>query len=413
MVSCVFLLGCSSRPAPSPSSTSTPVPGAASTIADALPVFDEATDRKAREIIETLAEVKEEGLGYAGAYAGSEFLPYPKSGSAGMMLLQQAPPKPSSALGALVALGAPAVPALVACLTLERSTEIAPVKAMMWMSYSDEYDINRRTEPAPPKTVNREDSNTPLTPYQVTVGDLCFVALGQILNRHFNAVRYQPSGGLVVSSPPRSSALREVVTNRLAGFTAERHRASLMRDFREPDFDGRREGAALRLSFYYPAALEEVVLEILPRPTYDPFAVHRFARETLYREPDPAKRRALFDAFVREHGEAGKEGVMHILFHDLDMLEAHEQRRLHPPLTDFGTQPREILATLYGFGDKVVARDEPHVTYTPTSRLTDLVKLLRYDTSARIDEAVRKLAETTRDPDLQRACADRLARRAR
>jgi hypothetical protein len=33
----------------------------------------------------------------------------------------------------------------------------------------------------------------------VTVGDLCFVALGQIVNRSSAAVRHQPTGGLVIS----------------------------------------------------------------------------------------------------------------------------------------------------------------------------------------------------------------------
>jgi hypothetical protein len=37
--------------------------------------------------------------------------------------------------------------------------------------------------------------------YQVKIGDVRFVLVGQIVNRFLNAVRYQPSGNLFVNSP--------------------------------------------------------------------------------------------------------------------------------------------------------------------------------------------------------------------
>ncbi|APR75103.1 Hypothetical protein A7982_00449 [Minicystis rosea] len=411
MVLGVFVaLGCSPSSAPAPNASTTQIEGTAPAATAAPLVKDEDAMRRARAIIDTLASVKAQGLGYSAAYTGSEFLPYPKSGHAGMMLLQQAPPEPSSALGELVALGAGAVPALVACLAEARPTEIEPVRALQWMSYDDEYDFNRRTEAAPPGTVNLTNASPAApTPYRVLVGDLCFVALGQILNRHFNAVRYQPSGGLVVSSPVRSTALRSVVVERLARFDREAHRAALMRDFREPDFEDRREGAALRLSYYYPAALEEVVPELLPRPTYDVFAVSRFAREELYAARDAAERRALFDRFLREHGPAGKTGLERQLFEDLSMLEANEQGRLSPKLTAYGTQPRELLIALYGFPSSVRASDKPYPQHLEHLELARLIRTLRYDRSTRIDDAVLQVMTTTRNGELALACMPRLA----
>lgn len=217
-----------------------------------------ANEAGVRRLIDALATISEEGMGYSGAYAGSDFLPYADASQPGMVLLGRPAPAPSGALRSLVELGAPAVPALVACLADARPTRLAPVQGLEWTGFADEYDINRRTDAEPPAgAIASGDAGIPRTvPYQVTVGDLCFVALGQIVNRAFNAVRYQASGGMVISSPSRSPALRQLVEAGLRGFSAERHRAGLVRDFREPDGPVRREGAALRLAFYFPEYLE-------------------------------------------------------------------------------------------------------------------------------------------------------------
>lgn len=55
------------------------------------------------------------------------------------------------------------------------------------------------------------------------MGDLCFVAIGQIANRGFAAVRYQPTGGLVVSSPSASPALRRAVAAEWGGLDTDGH----------------------------------------------------------------------------------------------------------------------------------------------------------------------------------------------
>jgi hypothetical protein len=280
----------------------------------------------------------------------------------------------------------------------------------MWTSFADEMDFNSRTEAPPPPTVNRDDSVGEPAPYQVTVGDLCFVALGQVLDRSWNAVRYQPSGGLVISSPSRSAPLRQAVEKALDGWTVARHRAQLVRDFREPDHARRREGAALRLAFYYPDALEDPAVELLARPTFDVFAVERFARDTLYREPDRARRRTLFERFVHDAGPAGRAGLLLQLFDDLSTLEADEEHRLSPRLTAFATQPRECLVDLYGQPAAVRAKARPWIEYVSATELTRTVEALAHVRSARIDAAARALMATTGDEDLRRACSRRFSR---
>src|SRR5262249_50307293 len=55
-----------------------------------------------------------------------------------------------------------------------------------------------------------EDDTRPHS-YTVKVGDVCFVAIGQIVGRHYLAVRYQPTAIIVINSPVQTKELRERV----------------------------------------------------------------------------------------------------------------------------------------------------------------------------------------------------------
>jgi hypothetical protein len=87
------------------------------------------------------------------------------------------------------------------------------VNTFMFTYFSDEYD---------PRVRSIAEQNAALQgrarlekdfsgSYTVKVGDICFVLIGQIVNRRMLAVRYQPSGGLVVNSPVEFPALAEKV----------------------------------------------------------------------------------------------------------------------------------------------------------------------------------------------------------
>ena len=47
--------------------------------------------------------------------------------------------------------------------------------------------------------------------YTVKVADVCYTLIGQIVNRHLLAVRYQSSGGPIVNSPLEAPSLAEKV----------------------------------------------------------------------------------------------------------------------------------------------------------------------------------------------------------
>src|SRR6185436_13894719 len=47
--------------------------------------------------------------------------------------------------------------------------------------------------------------------YTVKIGDVCFVALGQIVGRFYSAVRYQPTACIIINSPVESPEYRALV----------------------------------------------------------------------------------------------------------------------------------------------------------------------------------------------------------
>ena len=143
-------------------------------------------------------------------FSGGEFLPYEDTGQMGTSRYRRFASNTFRVAAQDRRKGADAVPVLLKHVGDTRAIKMKPVSGMMWMDFPDEYDFNRRTR-KPPKGVNRHSfggGRDQPDDHAITVGDLCFVALGQIVNRHFSATRYQPTGGLMVNSPTYSKALR-------------------------------------------------------------------------------------------------------------------------------------------------------------------------------------------------------------
>ena len=266
-----------------------------------------------------------------------------------------------------------------------------------------------------PVGVNRDDfggDEKHPDSHAITVGDLCFVALGQIVNRRFSATRYQPTGGLIVNSPTYSKRLRDVILEDWKEFTVEKHKKFLVEDFTRPDHEGRRTGAYLRLAFYYPETVEPLVLEELEKPTFDVFKIEELCRERLYKTDDPSKRKQLYDQFIQEHGDTFRVGIEDQLFGDLYTLEAHEEGRISPPLTRFSTQPRELLIQLFSKPAGVKSTDRPHVESASESERARFIKTLTHDKSKKIGDVVQQIFEANSEDDyLAPACLLCLANR--
>jgi len=236
---------------------------------NAVPAIDPETEA----LIDKLTDVVEVGYGYAGGFGGSQFLPDKNSGAIGVLLFGSQRPKNSETLEAIVRRGAKAMPSLLKHLDDPRETKIPAMSGMMWTIYPDEYDFNRCLRKESPNGVNKGmnaafgEKNS--GKHTMTVGDLCFVAIGQIVNRNFTAVHYQPSGGLAVNSPTYSPALCVAVREEFQNLTEAKHRELLLEDFHKPDSTSRRNEAIRRIAFYYPEIYEGLVLKQLSEPVDD------------------------------------------------------------------------------------------------------------------------------------------------
>ena len=113
-------------------------------------------------------------------------------------------------------------------------------------------------------------------PYTVRVGDVCFSLIGQIVNRHMIAARYQPTFWIMVNSPIETPSLAAKVCSDWAEADADGLRAALLADLHTPllkapagyrprkndpltyeqaeesALEELRAGALRRLRFYYP-----------------------------------------------------------------------------------------------------------------------------------------------------------------
>lgn len=333
-------------------------------------------------LIAKLADVSEPGFGYSVSFSGSEFLPYNDTAQMSTLIIGAARSTQSDILREIVKFGAAAVPHLLKHIDDERPTKIPPVSGMMWMSFPDEYDFNRRTRTTRPQGVNRDDFGSDRKHpdrHTITVGDMCFVALGQIVNRRFSATRYQPTGGLVINSPTYSASLRKAILKDWETLTVESHKRLLIEDFQKPDYTDRQTGAYLRLSFYYPETVEDLVVNELAKPTFDVFVIADFCRNSLYAIEPQAERKAAYDEFLQRHGDAFAPGVQQQLFDDLDS----ESR--------FGSRPRQLLVQLFRLPGSVKPADRPASDVVSDSDRARLIGTLTHDDSRKVGDVVKAL----------------------
>jgi len=372
-------------------------------------------------LIDKLADVADSDVGYSPVVSGSPFLPLDWQGRWEVGVLFQKPPAPSDTLRTLVKQGAAAVPQLIAHLDDKRPTKIT-VKhdfALGGVFRDSRCDYNARTakaDPNPKRSEDKDDDNfgagASTDGHVLSVGDLCFVALGQIVNRRFDAVHYVPTAIIIVTSPTESPALRATVKKEWGGLTPERHKMSLIDDFLKPDSDERRVGACKRLAYYYPYALEPLALKFLARPTYKRWDVEQFVHTDLYGADGSKELHDRFERYIAGHGEASRDGILLQLFEDLQWLEAKERGAHNASADQYGDKPRRFLVELYGKGKDVKSADVPRVDAPSTGVMAKLIEEgLIYDDSRKIDAAVRGLLAATDDDYLALSCLKRLVGR--
>lgn len=228
------------------------------------------------------------------------------------------PPSIPKVLSAIVRHGAAAIPALLSHLDDARLTKLEVSTEDVWndeLWYSNEYDPRHLEEDRWPPDVSilwdwEVRSQPPAREYveshHVRVGDLCYVAIGLIVNRDLELFRYASKIGFAINSPVSTPALAAAVRQDWSEITADAHRQSLTVDANEP-FDGGR--SLQRLCFFYPDAGERIAVQQLSRRVYPPQRVEDFLWNQLAKVATRGERAETLDEFRGTHGDAAGDAV--------------------------------------------------------------------------------------------------------
>jgi hypothetical protein len=209
-------------------------------------------------LIEELRDIDEQVPGIDSSATFEDFMATESSPRFRMGLLGTPPPNTPAPLRELVRRGVSALPNLLAHLDDSRPTRLlirAPseIETVGGLYYATEYDA-RKVAQTPERSLSNGNQEEIQADYEVKVGDVCFVAIGQIVNRRLLAVRYQPTSLVFVNSPIRSPQLAKETRQDWHGLSEAEHRDSLISDLHDEKRYWLAESAFERLRFFYPTA---------------------------------------------------------------------------------------------------------------------------------------------------------------
>ncbi|HEY4329524.1 MAG TPA: hypothetical protein VGN88_07300, partial [Phycisphaerae bacterium] len=163
---------------------------------------------KIKQSIADLAQIDSPDYGFSPTLSGSAFAPIPGAAHSDMMLLTDHKLKSSEAFRALVEAGPDALPFLLDALDDKTPTKLIikhdlPMGGMWFAEEISQNPINEletKVLAQANQQVGPEKGRT-LQTYTVRVGDLCFAAIGEIVGRPYQAIRYQPTAITIINSP--------------------------------------------------------------------------------------------------------------------------------------------------------------------------------------------------------------------
>ncbi len=240
------------------------------------PISEEQKQR-IKQLIAELASIRDSSMGISGTMTGRSFAPLPQHETTDSMLLTDHGMQTFSALQDLVAIGPDAIPFLLAALDDPTPTRLKFGDGTFGMKYwGSECPINpvspvekRFALEVDPMMAAQMflDPDHPVRngKHTIKVGDVCFVAIGQIVGRAYSAIRYQPTAIVIINCPVENEDLRTKVRAIWSSKDpAQKLFDSLLADFATEgifngeSLDGWYEGnnlqveAALRLLYYFP-----------------------------------------------------------------------------------------------------------------------------------------------------------------
>lgn len=259
------------------------------------------------ELIDRLVEVDTQAFGTSRTSGQIQFIATDKRSVAENGQVSDLP-EAHPVMRKLVQLGLEALPSLIDHLSDSRETHLTigrdlprNVMRMGAMWFANAYDP-RFPEPGKrPRDVNTPSPfGTNLIPgkYVVRVGDLCYLLVGQIVDRELNCAQGQPTMNEVINSPIHSPELVAAVRRDWSGLTPADHERSLENDCYSGDYYRAPDGLK-RLLFYYPEAGKRVGLDLIRRPIFENSTLASLD-EDLWRNPDERHWRTLLGRASRE-----------------------------------------------------------------------------------------------------------------
>jgi hypothetical protein len=362
---------------------------------------------KVSELIDKLQEESDQGVGFHATAWTSGFMAVDQEPQFGGGIIGSRKPVTSPVMRELVRRGVDALPGLLEHLSDKRMTKVRiGTKFIISMWHSDEYSPRQRDPQKQPRGVNSGKESAEGFFDRLRVGDLCYVAIGQIVNRNLSAIRYQPSSCLVINSPVQTPALAAAVRKDWAGLTADQHRRSLSEDASTGN-----SRALLRLWFYYPDRGEPSALKVLARPLVKrPGRLWDFIDDRLMKEENPSRWEPLIDGFRREEGQAAADLIP-------SYLAMNSWRERTPEQKETSRRALAILARVYPQYDRY---SPPFINATTVEDLEKLISGIAPLRSPKVDRAVAEAfrlalrtdpfnySERIRLDDLALACLPRL-----
>ncbi len=306
------------------------------------------------DLITKLQEESNEGIGFDTMAWASGFIAIDEEPQFRGGIMGSPKPKVSPVMRELVRRGLAALPMLIDHLSDARSTKLIVGRGSMGKWFDEEYDPREQrmsNEPSRIKMIEKTMMNPQKSfdQYTVRVGDLCFVAIGQIVNRNLNAVRYQPSLCLVVNSPVENPALAAAVKADWSGLTSADFERSLEQDALNPDAWGAETDAMKRLLFYYPVTGNPLAIKMLNRSFYDSNLAYRFFNKSLVHAKDVKQQDKLLADFRKENGELNYRAIARCLI----QVSTFPKSQMTPERTRNKVVADQLLARLFPDVDPV------------------------------------------------------------
>jgi HEAT repeat protein len=304
----------------------------------------EEKKRHIKRLIVELAGLAQPDFGLSATLTGHAFAPLPDRGQFDMGLLTDHQLKTFDPFRKLVEIGPDALPFLLDALGDKTPTKLK-VESGMMTGFGAELEGNplnaverRVLAEESANAAEDQDGDEDAAAYMLKVGDVCFVAIGQIVGRRYNAVRYQPTAIVIINSPVQSANLRRRVRAILSSSNpAQELLDSLLIDyategiFNGKSLDGWSDGsdrqieAAVRLLYYFPNASAPLIVERLkrmditrPKPGLDGWMLREVANGVCTTDflkavswcMEPAIQKALLDIFLRTNDAEVKLAVL-------------------------------------------------------------------------------------------------------